>query len=84
MIAVSGKGSATNERKVTGASAEEYKHLLREQEANLQSLRQRLEELQTENFNSERIIADLKSQIQQLKDQNALLKIQKGSIVSLC
>ncbi|BFZ17934.1 hypothetical protein BsWGS_20973 [Bradybaena similaris] len=76
--AVSGKGSNRNGRKVSGTSSEEYKSLLKEQEETLFSLRQRVEELQAQNFTSDRTVADLRGQLQVLKDQNALLKAQKA------
>ncbi|BFZ03569.1 hypothetical protein BsWGS_06608 [Bradybaena similaris] len=79
MKAVSGKGSNMNERKAAGTSIEEYKHVLREQEENVQSLRQRVEELQNQNLGADQTIVDLRSQVQQLKDQNSLLKAQKGN-----
>uniref|UniRef100_A0A0B6ZP45 General vesicular transport factor p115 n=1 Tax=Arion vulgaris TaxID=1028688 RepID=A0A0B6ZP45_9EUPU len=79
MKAVAGKVSSVNGRKGTGASLEEYKNLLKEQEDSLQSLRQRVEELQTQNFSADKTISDLRSQVQQLKDQNSLLKAQKGN-----
>ncbi|CAG5123020.1 unnamed protein product, partial [Candidula unifasciata] len=75
--AVSGKGSRINGRKVSGTSSEEYKHLLKEQEDTVFSLRQRVEELQAHNFTADKTISDLRGQVQLLKDQNALLKAQK-------
>lgn len=82
--AVSGKGSNRSGRKVSGTSSEEYKSLLKEQEDTLFSLRQRVEELQAQNFTSDRTVADLRGQLQVLKDQNALLKAQKGNGINSC
>ncbi|CAL1545849.1 unnamed protein product [Lymnaea stagnalis] len=77
--AVSGTGSSINGRKGGGPSTEQYKHLLKDQEDQLILLRQRVEELQNHTIDADRSIVELRSQVQQLKDQNALLKAQKGS-----
>ncbi|XP_005090245.1 general vesicular transport factor p115 [Aplysia californica] len=77
--AVSGSGGAINGRTLLGGDEDQYKALLREQEEVLSGLRQQLEEMQGQNSASERRVAELTDQVQQLRDQNALLKAHKGS-----
>uniref|UniRef100_A0A2C9KEF1 General vesicular transport factor p115 n=1 Tax=Biomphalaria glabrata TaxID=6526 RepID=A0A2C9KEF1_BIOGL len=77
--AVSGSGSNMNGRK-SGPSTEQYKNLLKEQEDQVLLLRQRIEELQSHAISADKSIVELQRQVQQLKDQNALLKAQKGSL----
>ena len=75
--AVSGSGSV-NGRLPGGPGTDHYKALLKEQEDQVLALRKNLEEMQAFSSSSEKTVAELKVQVQQLKDQNALLKAQKG------
>ncbi|XP_059156787.1 general vesicular transport factor p115-like [Physella acuta] len=77
--AVSGTGSSINGRKSGGPSVEQYKTLMKEQEDQLIILRQRVEELQTHTIGADKTIVELQRQVQQLKDQNSLLKAQRGN-----
>ncbi|OWF47972.1 General vesicular transport factor p115 [Mizuhopecten yessoensis] len=57
----------------------QYKELIQEQDTQLKSVSQELELLRSQNGVSTGQLSDLREQVQQLKDQNALLKAQKGS-----
>ncbi|RUS74436.1 hypothetical protein EGW08_017801 [Elysia chlorotica] len=76
--AVSGTGSV-NGRLPGGPGIEHYKTLLKEQEDQVLALRRNLEEMQAFSSSSEKTVAELTVQVQQLKDQNALLKAQKAT-----
>ncbi|GFS04073.1 general vesicular transport factor p115-like [Elysia marginata] len=76
--AVSGTGSV-NGRLPGGPGIDHYKALLKEQEDQVLALRKNLEEMQAFSSSSERTVSELKVQVQQLKDQNALLKAQKAT-----
>ncbi|GFN80979.1 general vesicular transport factor p115-like [Plakobranchus ocellatus] len=76
--AVSGTGSV-NGRLPGGPGIDHYKALLKEQEDKVLALRKNLEEMQAFSSSSEKMLSEFKSQVQQLKDQNALLKAQKAN-----
>ena len=77
--AVSGTGSV-NGRSPGGPGIDHYKALLKEQEDQVLALRKNLEEMQAVSSSSEKTVLELKVQVQQLKDQNSLLKAQKGKL----
>lgn len=56
----------------------QYKELIREQDVQLVSMRKHLVSLQTENEASKAQLSDQQSNIQQLRDQIALLRVQKS------
>ncbi|XP_071107811.1 general vesicular transport factor p115-like [Haliotis cracherodii] len=58
---------------------EKYKGLITEQDQQLQQVRQELGEVQTSYTFANKELAELREQVQQLKDQNALYKAKKGS-----
>ncbi|XP_060071350.1 general vesicular transport factor p115-like [Ylistrum balloti] len=57
----------------------QYKELIQEQDTQLKSVTQELDLLRSQNISSTSNLSELREQVQQLKDQNALLKAQKGS-----
>ncbi|XP_069124785.1 general vesicular transport factor p115-like isoform X2 [Argopecten irradians] len=57
----------------------QYKELIQEQDTQLKSVTQEVEQLRYQNSTSTAQLSELREQVQQLKDQNALLKAQKGS-----
>lgn len=58
---------------------EQYKKLIRDQDIQLNSVRRELTELQSKSFDWHRQLDEATQQIQQLQDQNALLKAQRTS-----
>lgn len=59
----------------------QYKELIREQDGQLTILRKQLAQLQADNAGLLAQFSEQQSVIQQLRDQNSLLKIQKTSMV---
>ncbi|MBL0690442.1 MAG: hypothetical protein JJV96_01760 [Alphaproteobacteria bacterium] len=56
----------------------QYKELIREQDAQLNQVKAELSNLQLQHTDSNSRVDELIQQVQQLKDQNALLKAQRG------
>ncbi|KAK2174660.1 hypothetical protein NP493_786g01099 [Ridgeia piscesae] len=56
----------------------QYKELIREQDAQLNTVRAELSDMKGKYSNTDKTIEELTQQIQQLKDQNALLKAHRG------
>ena len=67
-----------NGRKMAAGEEDQYRALLKEQEDSLSSMRLQYEQMQGQQAEQEKMIAELTDQVQQLKDQNALLKAHKG------
>ncbi|XP_033738729.1 general vesicular transport factor p115-like isoform X2 [Pecten maximus] len=57
----------------------QYKELIQEQDTQLKSVTLELEQMRYQNTTSTGQLSEIREQVQQLKDQNALLKAQKGS-----
>ena len=58
----------------------QYKELIREQDAQLTSLKEELATANLHHSESQKKLEDLGHTVQQLKDQNALLKAQRAGI----
>ncbi|XP_025090466.1 general vesicular transport factor p115-like [Pomacea canaliculata] len=82
LVAVSGEensGLKATSRREHENLVENYKEVIKEQDQKLNDMSQRVLELQSKHSAATATIDELRSQVQQLKDQNALLKAQKGS-----
>nr|KAG5702771.1 hypothetical protein BaRGS_003645 [Batillaria attramentaria] len=81
LVAVSGAenlGLKAASRREHESIVENYKELIKEQDQKLNDMSQQVLELQSKNKSATATIEELRGQVQQLKDQNALLKAQKG------
>ncbi|XP_050394510.1 general vesicular transport factor p115 isoform X2 [Patella vulgata] len=58
---------------------DQYKEFIKEQDARLNAANQELESLNSTHTETLKQIEEFKNTVQQLKDQNALLKVQKGA-----
>ncbi|XP_064603331.1 general vesicular transport factor p115-like [Liolophura sinensis] len=84
--AVKPEGKDAEERRKKMASLKEhesivdqYKGLIKEQDEQLNTTKQELRELKDKHEKDVKELEQLRDQVQQLKDQNALIKAQKGS-----
>ncbi|XP_076450445.1 general vesicular transport factor p115-like isoform X2 [Babylonia areolata] len=81
LVAVSGAenmGLKAASRREHESIVENYKELIKEQDQRLNDMSQQVLELQSKHASATATIDEMRSQVQQLKDQNALLKAQKG------
>ncbi|XP_070186346.1 general vesicular transport factor p115-like isoform X2 [Littorina saxatilis] len=81
LMAVSGAenmGLKAASRREHESIVENYKELIKEQDQKLNDMSQQVLALQSKHSAATATIEELRSQVQQLKDQNSLLKAQKG------
>ncbi|KAL8607337.1 hypothetical protein ACOMHN_039487 [Nucella lapillus] len=81
LVAVSGAenmGLKAASRREHETIVENYKDMIKDQDQRLNDMSQQVLELQSKHSSATATIGEMRSQVQQLKDQNALLKAQKG------